>query len=95
VPILQVEHAVRDYDVWKQAFDGDPIGREAGGVRHHRIVRANDDPNRVMIELEFDTTDEAERFRTKLEEMWVDAGPRLGLESPSAQIVDVAEQKSY
>jgi hypothetical protein len=95
VPILQVEHAVRDYDMWKQAFDSDPIGREAGGVRHYRIVRANDDPNRVMIELEFDTTDGAESFRSKLEEMWVEAGARLGLESASARIVDVAEQKSY
>jgi hypothetical protein len=30
---LQIEHGVRDYDAWKQAFDSDPVGREAGGVR--------------------------------------------------------------
>ena len=24
--ILQIQHAVRDFDRWKQAFDSDPVG---------------------------------------------------------------------
>jgi hypothetical protein len=28
MPIFQVEHKVRDFDSWKQAFDGDPVGRK-------------------------------------------------------------------
>jgi len=95
MPILQVDHGVRDFDTWKQAFDSDPVGRKAGGVRRHRIVRATDDPNYVIIELEFDTLDEAESFREKLTEMWSTAGPRLGLERPSARVVDVVERKDY
>ena len=95
MPILQVEHGVRDYDTWKQAFDSDPVGREAGGVRHHRVVRATDDPNLVLIELEFDTVDSAETFRERLRQLWSEAGPRLGLESPSARIVEVVERKDY
>ena len=95
MPILQIDHGVRDFGTWKQAFDSDPVGRKAGGVRRHRIVRATDDPNYVIIELEFDTLDEAESFREKLTEMWSTAGPRLGLERPSARVVDVVERKDY
>ncbi len=42
--VLRVEHGVSDYDAWKRAFDSDPIGREAGGVRAYRVLRAADDP---------------------------------------------------
>ena len=95
MPILQVEHGVRDYDTWKQAFDSDPVGREAGGVRGYRIARVADDQNLVLIELDFDSVDEAETFRERLQALWSDAGPRLGLESPTARIVDVVEHKDY
>lgn len=33
MPILQIEHTVRDYDAWKQAFESDPVGRKQGGAR--------------------------------------------------------------
>ena len=33
MPTLQIEHAVRDYDSWKAAFDSDPVGREQEGDR--------------------------------------------------------------
>lgn len=91
MPILQIEHRVGDYDTWKAAFDGDPVGRQSGGVRRYRIARLTDDPNHVLIELDFDGVEEAEGFRLRLERLWADAGPRLGLESPSARIVDVVE----
>jgi hypothetical protein len=42
VSILQIEHGARDYEAWKQAFDSDPVGREAGGVRRYRIMRPSD-----------------------------------------------------
>jgi hypothetical protein len=89
VPTLQIEHRVGDYDRWKMAFDGDPVGRGAGGVRSYRIARSVDDPNLVLIELAFDELDEARAFQVRLEELWMSAGPRLGLESPSARVVDV------
>jgi hypothetical protein len=95
MPTLVVSHVVRDFDAWKQTFDSDPLGREASGVRQHRILRATGDPNDVMIELDFDTAGEAERLRTRLQEMWTTAGPRLGLERPQASVVDVVERKDY
>lgn len=95
MPVLQIDHRVREYDTWKGAFDGDPVGREAGGVRSHRIARLGSDPNHVLIELEFDSTGEAEAFHQRLLGLWSSAGERLGLESPSARIVDVVESATY
>jgi hypothetical protein len=93
MPLLQIEHRVGDYTRWKDAFDSDPVGREAGGVRAYRIARAVDDPDLVLIELEFDEPGSAEAFAERLRRLWVDAGPRLGLESPTARVVDVVETR--
>jgi hypothetical protein len=91
MPILQIEHAVRDYESWKQAFAEDPVGREAGGVRAYRIARPTDDPRYVLVELEFATIEEAESFQRKLRRLWGDVDARLGLEDPRTRIVDVVE----
>jgi hypothetical protein len=95
MPILQIEHAVRDYDAWKQAFDSDPVGREQGGVRRYRISRPTDDPNYVVVDLEFDSAGEAEAFRTALRELWTRIGGDLGLQDPRARIVEAVESKEY
>jgi hypothetical protein len=95
MPTLVVTHVVRDFDAWKEMFESDPVSREASGVRRHRILRATDDRNDVTIELDFDTTGEAESFRGRLEEMWTTAGPRLGLENPQARVLDEVERKDY
>lgn len=89
--ILQVEHGVRDYERWKNAFDSDPVGREAGGVRSYRIMRLAGDRGRVVIELEFDAMARAEAFREKLRQLWDSAGADLGLDNPSARILEVVE----
>lgn len=95
MPILQIEHAVRNFDAWKQTFDRDPVGREQGGVRRYRVARAANDPNYVLIELEFDTQNEAEAFRTSLQELWGRVGDDLGLDGPQARIVEAVETKEY
>ena len=92
---LHVDHRVGDYDAWKQAFDSDPVGRRAGGVRSYRISRLADDPQHVLIELDFDTPAEAEAFARRLRELWSSAGERLGLESPTARIVEHVERVDY
>jgi hypothetical protein len=96
MPVLQIEHAVRDFDRWKQAFDGDPVGRQQGGVHRYRILRAADDPNFVVIELEFDGAAEAEAFQNRLRELWSGgASDRLGLESPQARVMETVETIDY
>jgi hypothetical protein len=95
MPILQIEHGVRDFDAWKQAFDSDPVGREHGGVRRYRIARPTDDPSYVIVDLEFDSSSEAEAFRTKLRELWSRVEGELGLQNPQARIVEAVESKEY
>ena len=82
--VLQIQHAVRDFGAWKRAFDSDPVGRDRGGVRRYRILRAADDPNFVVIELEFESAAEAEAFAGRLRELWGRVGDDLGLEGPRA-----------
>ena len=91
MPILQIEHGVRDYDSWKRAFDSDPVGRARGGVRRYRIMRPTDDPNYVVVDLEFEGHGEAERFREALEALWGRVGDELQLDAPRARIVETVE----
>jgi len=95
MPTLQIEHGIRDYEAWKSAFDSDPVGRDAGGVRSYRILRPADDLRYVNVDLDFDTMGEAESFREKLRQLWGGAGASIGLESPRARIVEVVESNSY
>jgi hypothetical protein len=95
VPTLQIDHRVRDYDGWKQVFDGDPVGRQAGGVRSYRVSRLAADPNHVIVDLEFDTTAEADAFGERLRALWAEKGPRLGLESPTARTLEQVETHVY
>jgi hypothetical protein len=90
--ILRIEHPVPSYDAWKDAFDGDPIGREEGGVTRYRILRDIADPAYVQIDLEFDDRGRAEAFHERLRELWsrVDV-----MRDPRARIVEVAETHTY
>jgi hypothetical protein len=93
--VLRIEHGVRDYEAWKRAFDGDPVGREQGGVRGYRIFRAASEPNRVAVDLEFDSVGAAEEFERKLREMWSRVEAELGLDERRTSILEVAESKEY
>ena len=90
--ILRIEHSVPDFDAWKEAFDGDPVGREQGGVRRYRILRQVDDPNYVMIDLEFDSSSEANTFLAALRDLW---GRVDVIRDPKAWTVEMVESKEY
>ncbi len=92
--ILRIEHPVPDYDAWKQAFDSDPVGRERSGVRRHRILRSIDDPNYVMIDLEFDTLGEAEALLAAMRVVWGRVQGTI-MSNPRTQIVEPVEAKEY
>lgn len=91
MPILQIEHPVRDFDSWKETFDSDPLGRKKGGVRRYRIVRPVDDPNYVAVDLEFDSSSDAEAFRTALQNLWRRIEAEGLIASPRARIVEAVE----
>jgi hypothetical protein len=94
--ILRIEHPIRSFEMWKAAFDSDPIGRERSGVRCYQVLRSVDDPNYVMIDLEFDTPKAAEATLAALREVWRSpaAAPAL-LGVPQTRIVEVAERKQF
>jgi hypothetical protein len=76
---LKIEHAVVDFEIWKQAFERDPIGREHFGVRRYRVFRPLDDAKYVLLDLDFDGPAEAKAFLERLREVWtrVDLSPGL------------------
>jgi hypothetical protein len=92
--ILRIEHLVSDFDTWKRAaFDADPIGRGKMGVRRHQVARSISDPSRVMIDLEFDSLEHAERMHAALRELWQSPLARIG--DPETQIMESVEVMEY
>ncbi len=94
MPILRIEHPVPDFDGWKRAFDSDPVGRERSGVRRYQILRSMDDPNYVMIDLEFDSKSEAEALLAAMREVWRRVEGSV-MWNPQARIVETVESKEY
>lgn len=90
--VLQIEHAITDFETWKRAFDSDPIDRKAAGVRRYRVYRPVDDPAFIKVDLEFDTVGEAESCRAALEELWTSgrAAPALS-GKPTTRVLEKVE----
>jgi hypothetical protein len=63
---LRIEHEIRDYDIWQRAFDSFADARANAGVRGFAIRQPADDPKYLMLDLEFDSTGQAEAFATFL-----------------------------
>jgi hypothetical protein len=77
---LHIEHAISDLITWKAAFDGFADSRRQGGVCCERVHHPLDDDRYVLIDLDFPTRVEAERFLGFLEaRVWVsrDTSPAL------------------
>jgi hypothetical protein len=91
---LRIEHPVPDYDAWKQVFDKDPVDRQKSGVRRYQVLRAIDDPNYVMIDLEFDNPGDAEALLAAMRVIW-DGVQGTIISKPQARIVDAVESKEY
>ena len=89
--LLRIEHPVEDFERWHAAFESDPVGRERGGVRRYRVMRACDDPNHVLIDLEFEGREAAEAFLASLRELW--SGVDF-IRDPQARVVELVATKS-
>lgn len=89
--VLRIEHAVPDFERWKEAFDADPVNRKESGVRRYTISRSIEDPNYVLIDLEFDQPAEADAMLGKLRDLWsrVDV-----MRDPGARVVEVVERNN-
>lgn len=92
--ILRIEHQIPDYDGWKRAFDSDPVGRERSGVRRYQILRPPDNDKYVLIDLEFDTYEQAEGLLAAMRVVWGRVEGSVMI-NPQARIVEVVEHKSF
>ena len=63
---LRIEHRISSFDGWKNAFDSDPINRKKSGVKRYRIYRPADSSDFVIIELDFDSIEQAQATQTAL-----------------------------
>jgi len=92
--MLRIEHPVIDFDGWKKAFDSDPVGRKKSGVRRYRVLRPIDDPNYVMIDLEFDSAGQAEVLLKAMRAVWGGVKGKIIMD-PRARIVEAVETREY
>jgi hypothetical protein len=73
---------VSDYEAWKEMFDSDPPGAR-GAAKGHRILRSVEEPNDVVVQVEFDSAEEGNAARERLlasgvlERVTLQAGPTI------------------
>jgi hypothetical protein len=68
---LHIRHAISDFETWATAFRRFAEPRRQAGVRAERIRRPVADPNYVVLDLDFDSAEEAVAFRRFLEtQVW-------------------------
>ena len=89
---LQIEHAIKDFGMWKTAFDRDPVNRAASGVTAHRISRPVEDPHYVVVELDFARRPQAEALLANLRaNVWASAAAAPALQgAPKTRILESA-----
>jgi hypothetical protein len=93
MPILRIQHVVPNFDGWKRAFDSDPMDRRKSGVRRYDVYRSVTEPDLVMIDLAFDTLEEAHQMLGRLRQLWAGPGGAV-VRNPEAWIVDAVESRS-
>lgn len=92
MPTLLIEHSITDYATWRKAFGRFADRRKEGGVLRERILQPVHDPHYVLVDLEFATLEEAQRFQQFLEtQVWSNpaSSPAL-VGSPRARIAEEA-----
>ena len=97
VVTLRVDLKVRDYDRWRQAFEGDAGGRAKNGALRYRIFRPIEAADEVSLDLDFDSADRAEAFLEIMRtSVWPDpdkAPAMIG--APHTRIVELVETHEY
>lgn len=87
---LQIEHEVPNFENWKTAFEKDPINRKKAGVRRYKIFRKSDNPNYVVIDLEFEHLKDAEETLVLLQNLWKNVDGKI-IMRPQVRILKLVE----
>jgi hypothetical protein len=91
---LQIEHRILKFEDWKKAFDSDPIDRKKSGVKRYTVFRPTDDPNYVVINLEFEDLDQAKSALESLRRLWKNVEGKVMVD-PKVRTLDIVESKDY
>lgn len=73
-------------------FDSDPVNRKQSGVRRYRVLRPIDNPGYAIIDLEFDSLEQAEGLLAAMREVWRGVQGTI-IQTPQVRIVEVLESK--
>jgi hypothetical protein len=86
---LHIEHSIHDLNTWLVAFRNFAEARQKGGVRAYRIYQPVADDKYILIDLDFDTVDQAEQFKRFLEvNVWSSPAASPGLAgNPQARVL--------
>lgn len=92
MPTLLIEHAISDFATWHAAFLRFASRRQDGGVLRERLMQPADDPHYILLELDFDTLVQAQRFQQFLEtQVWsTPANSPALVGSPRARVMETA-----
>ena len=72
--------AVEDFAAFRKTFDGAEEMRRAAGAVNSTVYQSVDDPNEVIVQVEFPTADAAKAFQNSQELR--DAMQRAGIQGP-------------
>ena len=92
--VLQIEHPVPNFNSWKKTFDSDPVNRKESGVRRYRVSKLIDNPNYVIVELEFDNLENAEALLEALKKLWNNVEGKIMM-NPQSRIIEEIETIEY
>ena len=89
---LHIQHPITDFVTWTTAFNRFAEARRNAGVQAQRIQRPVDNEKYVVIDLDFETEDKAQRFQDFLRNtIWSSAANSPGLAgTPEALVLEVA-----
>ncbi|MEP6639083.1 MAG: hypothetical protein ABJC39_07015 [Chloroflexota bacterium] len=91
---VRIEHPVKDFTLWKAAFDRDPADRQGSGVERYAIQVGSDAPNDVSIDLDFANVAAAEAFLVTMRGIWGSPPATAALAgAPSARILVDIERR--
>jgi hypothetical protein len=86
---LHIEHPITDLETWLGAFGRFAEARTSAGVTAQRVHQPIDDEKYILVELDFDSAEQAQAFKTFLEtRVWSSPEASPGLDgTPRARIL--------
>lgn len=90
---LHIEHPITDFPTWRGAYERFADHRRQAGVTGERVARPVDDDHYVVVDLDFPSREQAQRFLGFLEStVWASAASSPALAgTPRTRLLEAAE----